>query len=77
MAKVIYNRAVMYANKIVIQNQLFQHCTKLDPPFTSASNFYMEPFKKGWTKRNSCGNMYGVSHRHLYEKERAEMFARE
>ena len=38
----------------------------------------MEPFEKGWaTRTNTCGNMYGLSHWHLYEKERAEMFARE
>jgi len=34
----------------------------------------MEPFESGWAKRKSRGNMYGMSYKHLYEKELIEMF---
>ena len=76
MAKGIVDRVTTYAIKTIIKNQLFQHHTKLDPLFTSAFNFNMEPFQSGWTKFKSSGNyiMYGISYKHLYEKELIEKF---
>ena len=74
MAKGVIDTAVTYAKKTIIQNQLFQHRTKLDPIFATASDFNMEPFENGWAKHKSRGNMYGTSYKHLYEKEPTEMF---
>ena len=74
MAKGVVDTAVTYANETIIQNHLFQHRTDLDPLFTCASNFNMDPFESGWAKRKSRGNMYGTSYKHLYEKELVEMF---
>ena len=74
MAKGVVDKAVTYAKKTIIQNKLFQHRTKLDPIFASASDFNMDPFENGWAKRKSRGNMYGTSYKHLYEKELVEMF---
>ena len=74
MAKGFVDTAVMYAKKTIIQNKLFQHHMKLDPIFALASGFNMEPFKNGWAKRKSRGNMNGTLYKHLYEKELIEMF---
>ena len=74
MEKGVVDTAVMYAKKTIIQNKLFQHCTKLDPIFASASDFNMEPFENGWAKRKSRGNIYGTSYKHLYKKELIEIF---
>ena len=74
MSKVVVDTAVMYAKKTITQNQLFQHRTKLDPIFASASDFNMSSFKNGCAKRKSRSNMYGTLYKHLYEKELIEMF---
>ena len=46
MAKGVVDTAVPYTKKTIIQNQLFQHCTKLDPNFCISFRFYYRTIRK-------------------------------
>ena len=46
MTKGIVVRSVTYAKKTIIQNQLFQHHTELEPLFTLASKFQYGTFRE-------------------------------
>ena len=74
MLKGAVEQAVKVAKQSILNSSHFRHRNTLDPIVDEASEFKMEPFDSGWTRRGIRGTIYGESYISLYEKELTEMF---
>ena len=70
----VTDRAVVYAKRNIVKNNVFLHCNDIDLLTEEAANFKVEPFPNGWAKRKGHGKSYGVNYIEQYTEDLDKTF---